>query len=191
MLNLDDKALFELVCYNDDKKAFNFIYGKYYKMLYVLAFQYLKDQEDAADVVQQSFVKLWESRIQLAVDISLKNYLYSMTKNLVLNRIRNENNALIHNYKITQLNPDYEDNLIENIEKKELLNILSSAIGMLPEQKKMICNYKLDEKLSNQDIAEKMDISIHTVKTHYAQSVKLLRGFIEKMLIFVIIIILY
>lgn len=189
MLNFDDKQLFKLVR-QDDRDAFKFIYDKYHKMLYILAFRYLKNQDAAIDIVQQSFTKLWEFRAQLSVEINLKNYLYSMTKNQILNQIRNDNNALLHNYKIAQENSEYEENLIENLEKKELTDILFKAIEQLPEQKKTVCLYKLEEKCSNQEIAEKMNISINTVKTHYAQSLKLLRNHIEKMLIFILYVIL-
>jgi RNA polymerase sigma-70 factor (ECF subfamily) len=190
MKNVDDKELFRLI-QQHNKEAFNLLYGRYYKMLYVLAFRYLKNQDAAADIIQQSFAKLWEFKNDFSVDSNVKSYLYSMVKNLVLNQMRNENNALEHQYKIAQEIPQYEDNLIANIEKKELSDILFRAIEMLPEQKKMVCNYKLEEKLSNREIADKMDISINTVKTHYAQSLKQLRAFIEKMLIVLICIILY
>ncbi len=152
-------------------------------MLYVLAYQYLKDSDKAEDAVQQAFIKLWESHSEISITVSLRNYLYTMTKNFILNQIRNENNAMTHNYKIVQDNEEYEDNLLENIERKEMMLIFKDAIKALPEQKRIVCLYKLDDKLSNQEIAEKMDISVNTVKTHYARAIKLLRMHIKKMLI--------
>lgn len=168
-----------------DKQAFTIIYEKYHKMLYTLACHYLKDVDKAEDVVQQAFVKLWESRSDISISINLKNYLYTMTKNFILNQIRNENNALVHNYRILQDDGEFDDDLLENIEKEELMNIFYEAINSLPEQKRIICQYKMEEKLSNQEIAKIMDISINTVKSHYAQAVKLLRLHIEKTLIII------
>jgi len=54
----------------------------------------------AEDVVQHVFARLWEFRSELHVGISLKNYLFTMTKNHVLNLIRNENSAISKNYEI-------------------------------------------------------------------------------------------
>ncbi len=186
--DMDDADLFQLL-QKGHREAFTVIYEKYHKMLYVLAYQYLKDVHKAEDAVQNAFTKLWELHAEISVSVNLKNYLYTMTKNYILNQIRNENNALVNNYKLYQENSEYDDSLLESIEKKELMDIFHKAINNLPDQKRQVCLYKLDEKLSNQEIADRMDISINTVKTHYAQSVKMLRYYMVKMLIFILFVI--
>lgn len=174
-----------------NKKAFTIIYKKYHKMLYLLAFRYLKDRSQAEGTVQQVFTKLWERHSEIMISLSLRNYLYTMTKNAVLNQIRNKNNALTRNYEAYQTTDIHEDNLLSVIEEKELSEIFYRAIDMLPGQKKTVCLLKLGGKISNQEIAQEMGISIHTVKTHYAQAIRLLRSYIAKMLIMVISIILF
>lgn len=139
----------------------------------------------AEDVVQHVFSRLWEFRTELRVGISLKNYLFTMTKNHVLNLIRNENTAITKNYEMTQSAPAYEDNLIENLEKKELMSNFYKAVDMLPVQKREICLMKVREELTNQEIAERMKLSVNTVKTHYSEALKLLRVHLRKMLIIV------
>ena len=67
--------------------------------------------------------------------------------------------------------------------QKDTRMAVSMAIDGLPEQKKAVCLYKLKDSLSNQEIAEKMQISIPTVKTHYSQAIKLLREHFDKLLI--------
>lgn len=121
----------------------------------------------------------------LEVGISLKNYLFTMTKNHVLNLIRNENSAISKNYEIAQSAPVYEDNLIENLEKKELMASFYKAVDMLPPQKRSICLMKVKEELTNQEIAERMNLSVNTVKTHYSEALKMLRIHLSKMLIIV------
>ena len=71
--------------------AFTQIYNKYYSMLYSLSCRYLQDRELAEDVVQQVYLRLWESRSSVCITASLKNYLYTMAKNHVLNMIRDKN----------------------------------------------------------------------------------------------------
>lgn len=178
----EDSELFDLI-QQGNKEAFTAIYQKYHKIMYVIAYRYLKDSARAQDAVQYVFTKLWEYHSNLQVSFSLKNYLFSMTRNHILNQIRNENNAVSHQYQIFQDAVEYEDNLIEVIEQKELVHLLYKAIENLPDQKKTVCLLRLDEKLSNKEIAEKMQISINTVKTHYAQSLKLLRILLEKLII--------
>lgn len=139
----------------------------------------------AEDVVQHVFSRLWEFRTELRVGISLKNYLFTMTKNHVLNLIRNENSAITKNYEMAQSAPAYEDNLIEDLEKKELMSNFYKAVDMLPVQKREICLMKVREELTNQEIAERMKLSVNTVKTHYSEALKLLRVHLRKMLIIV------
>ncbi|MDR3183814.1 MAG: RNA polymerase sigma-70 factor [Prevotellaceae bacterium] len=178
--NKDDEYLLHLLR-RGNEEAFTCIYERYHKMLYALSYRYLKSRTAAEDTVQHVFVKLWEHRTDIIVTVNLRNYLYSMTKNYILNYIRNEQNALAHNYRIAQQAGIVEDNLFETIERKELMTLFYQAIALLPVQKKEICLLKMEDKLSNQEIAGKMQLSVNTIKTHYAQAIKLLRETMSKM----------
>lgn len=179
---IDDDKLFARISQGDEE-AFTIVYNKYHKLIYVLAYRYLMSVEMAEDVVQHVFTRLWEYRSELCVSISLKNYLFTMTKNHVLNLIRNENSALIKNYEIVQAIPVYEDDLIEKLEEKEMMSLFYQAVELLPPQKREICLMKIKEELSNQEIADKLKLSINAVKTHYSEALKLLRLHLGKMLI--------
>ena len=177
----DDELL--ILLQKGNERAFTTIYERYHKLLYVVAFKYLKDNDTAKDAVQQVFLKLWESRTLLSIQINLRNYLYTMLKNYLLNEIRNNYTALEKNYELAQETIEYENEILEKLEEKEMNEQLYRAIGDLPEQKKTVCLYKLEKGLSNQEIAEKMQISIPTVKAHYSQAIKLLREHFDKLLI--------
>lgn len=183
--NQTDEELFALLR-KKNESAFTAIYDWYHKLLYVVAYKYLKDEEYAKDAVQQIFFKLWESHAVLSISINLKNYLFTMLKNHVLNEIRNNLTALEKNYELSQSSVEYEEEIIARLEDKELKEQLYLAINNLPVQKKQVCLYKLKENLSNHDIAEKMDISIPTVKTHYSQAIKMLREYFDKILLFLV-----
>mgnify|MGYP000743686867 CR=1 FL=1 len=152
-----------------DRAAFTSIYERYNKMLYLLASRYLQNSSMAEDAVQQVFTRLWEFHSEIYVGLNVRNYLFTMMKNYILNTIRNENK----NYQIAYSEPFYEDTLIEKIEEKELKGILNRAISQLPEQKRMICLMKMEGKLTNQEIAQKLNLSANTVKTHYFQTIKM------------------
>lgn len=170
-----------------NQAAFTAIYQKYHKALYVFSYYYLKNREQAEDAVQTVFSKLWEYRSQIIVTINLKNYLYKMVKNHILNEIRNTTNALAKNYEIAQSSEGYEDNLVEKIEEKELRTLFYEAINKLSNPKRSICLLKIKEGLSNREIAEKLNIAENSVKTYYNQSIKILRSYLQKMLIIVIL----
>jgi len=175
----NDTELLALL-YKGNEKAFTVIYERYHKLLYVVAYQYLKSRSMAEDAVQQIFFKLWESRELLNIHLNLKNFLFTMLKNHVLNEIRNNTTAIEKNYELAQTSSEYEDELFAKIERADMMKHFYAAIDKLPEQKRQVCLYKLKENLSNKEIAELMDISVPTVKTHYAQAIKMLRIHLDK-----------
>ena len=166
--------------------AFTALYERYHRLLYVLAYKYLKDRDASEDAVQQVFLKLWEARSFMEPNMNLRNYLYTMLKNLVLNEIRDRNSAVEKNYEMAQCSSSYEDELFHKIEEKDMMSRLYEAIDRLPEQKRKVVWYKLRGNLRNQEIAERLGISIPTVKTHYAQAIKMLRAQFERFFLFLL-----
>lgn len=176
----EDHALFLLIK-KGDKDAFVAIYHKYHPYLYSLALRYLKNVEAAEETVQHVFVKLWESVRHIEIEINLKNYLYTMTKNYILNYFRDNKKTVSINYVNAQEEILDEDDFPTLIEEMQLLEILKQGIENLPTRKKEVCEMKMEGNVSNQEIADRMGISIHTVKSHYQEAIKMLRNYFHKM----------
>lgn len=181
---LDDKELLDRLR-NNDRGAFSYIYGKYNAELYTFAMRYLKNRHDVEDVIQHVFVKFWTIREALFVNSNLRAYLYAMTRHQIMNFIRNSNNILQHNYKITQQQPKYDDDLYTYAERNHLTELLAVAIKALPPQQRTVAALRC-EGYSNQEIAQKMNLSIHTVNTHYRTCLKALKAHFASMLKFLI-----
>lgn len=179
--NLPDETLLSRLK-EGDEKAFTAIYIRYNKMLYVLAYKYLKDSFRAEDIVQQVFLKLWEARSLFAGAINIRNYLYTSAKNLILNEIRDNFSDMEKNYAVIQNRPEFEDKLQSALEEKDLFQHFYKILAELPEQKRKVCLLKIRDNLSNQEVADKLHISVPTVKSHYSQAVKLLRDKMGRLL---------
>lgn len=175
----DEILLLELQLGSED--AFMSIYDRYHKMMYGMAYRYLKIDYLAEDAVQDVMMRIWEKRMSLNIEISFKSYIFSSLRNHILNQIRSKSFQLEKIYEVSQHEHVFEDDLIEQIENNDFLVKFHEAIESLPEQKKRICKLKLTEKYSNQEIADMMNISIPTVKTHYTQAIKILRTVLEKL----------
>ena len=175
----EDNALFLLIK-SRDKEAFTVIYQKYHAYLYALAFRYLKNVEMAEDAVQHVFVKLWENTKDIEIGINLKNYLYTMTKNYILNQIRDHKETISVYYVNSQKEIPDDNHFLQRIEEEQVSMALYQAIDSLPAQKKEVCKLKIEEDISNQEIADRMGISIHTVKSHYQESIKMIRNYFRK-----------
>ena len=148
----------------------------------VLAYKYLKDSFRAEDIVQQVFLKLWEARSLFAGAINLRNYLYTSAKNLILNEIRDNFSDMEKNYVVIQNTPEFEDKLQSALEEKDLFQHFYKILAELPEQKRKVCLLKIRDNLSNQEVADKLHISVPTVKSHYSQAIKLLRDKMGRLL---------
>lgn len=156
--------------------AFTQIYNKYFSMLYALSYKYLQEHELAEDVVQQIFLQLWENRLSDRIMINLKNYLYTMTKNHLLNMIRSQNNLLVRIYENVQQPTEMaDDGLQEKLEEERRLCCFYEAVKRLPGSKREICLLKIYEGLNNQEIADKLNMPVGTVKNYYTQSIRMLK----------------
>jgi RNA polymerase sigma factor (sigma-70 family) len=103
-----------------------------------------------------------------------------MTKNYILNYIRDNKAKVTLSYEQAQFDLPEEEHILKAMEERQTQELLYRGIDQLPPQKKEVCRRKLESDDSNQQIAEKMGISVHTVKSHYQESLKLLRSYFEK-----------
>lgn len=150
-----------------DRLAFDEIYRRYVNALYALAYRYIKNADDVADLVQQVFVKLWLMHLEVNTSVNIKSYLFAMTRNLILNFIRDNNTRLKHNYVIAQQRGETDD-LYEFAAKRNIVKELLAAIDKLPSQQKRVALYRC-EGFSNMEISKMMNLSLNTINTHYKQ----------------------
>lgn len=159
-----------------DRDAFRYFFDKYYKDLCNFVLLYLKEQSLAEEVVQDIFVYFWENRSKLKINDSVRGYLFGASKFKSLNVIREMKN---HSKAIERLSiSNIEAQQMENTsfaEIDEFKNILSSAIGMLPEKCRMIFILSKQSNLSNREIADKLNISVKTVENQMTIALKKLR----------------
>ena len=154
--------------------AFTQIYQRFHSILHSVVLRFIKDEEVAKDMLQQVFLSLWENRENLAPDTNLKNYLFTLTKNRIINYLRHENMALQRHYEWAQMR-ESDESWMEKMVKEGQLARLQELIDRLPEQQKRICLYKINDRMSNRQIAQEMGISIQTVKNQYSTTLKKLR----------------
>lgn len=164
-----------------DKLAFKRLYMKYHKLAYGIAYKYLNDTSLAEDAIQNVFLKIWERRETIEEDIGIKSYLMTILKNHLINELRNQQRSQLHNCAYSY-ETDIEDHSPEdNLHKKELTYHLNRSARSLSPQKKKIYELKIQEGLSNQEVADALNLSINTVKVQYTQIVKDLRKKLQEL----------
>ena len=175
-----------------EKSAYEEIYSDFFGVLYHLAFQYLHDERISEEIVQDTFVKLWEIRETLNVQFKIHNFLYTITKNSCLNWLRNEKIVLHHHKNIRYFEMQYNYMALEKlgdwVEFEELSQKLQHAIAMLPEDLRETFLLSRLEELHYKEIAEKQSISIKTVEARISKTLKILRLELKDYLPFIFLI---
>ena len=171
---------------DDDRGAFTAIYDRYVRLLYTLIMRYVKNHDDSQDILQFIFEKLWLIRKDLNPEMPIKNFLYAMTRNSVLNYVRDHNSALQHNYQIVQQRGQIEDDIFAQAEKHGEIKELFAAIDKLPEQQRKVAQFRC-EGFSNKEISKMMGLSLNTVNTHYKACLKNLKKHLSFIVEFILI----
>lgn len=169
----EDKDLMLLVA-EGDREAFTCLYHRYFYYLFTLAMRYIKDESEAEDVLQQVFIKLWQMRDSGAIKDNVRGYLFAMTRNSIMNYVRDKNRLLQRNYRLSQEIGEEEQDIWVMADKEDLISEMKKAIEALPPQQKRIANLRC-EGLSNQEIASRLHLSLNTVNSHYTKGLKALK----------------
>lgn len=146
---------------NGDEAAFGIIFKKYSSALYASAYNLFRNQQACEDMVQELFIELWEKRETLKIR-SLKSYLFVSIKNKALMAIRS-GKVFLDESVLFALCSEYETD--QKLIADELADILNSSINKLPLRCQTVFKLSRFEKLSNRQIAEKLNISVKTVES--------------------------
>ncbi len=159
-----------------DRESFKYFFDKYYTHLCNFVLLYVKDPVLAEEVVQDIFVYFWESKHKLNINTSVQSYLFSASKFKSLNLIRDQRShaKAIENMRGTAQGSDsLDESTFDNPE--ELEQILLDSIAQLPERCRMVFMLSKNEKLSNNEIANQLGISVKTVENQMTIALKKLR----------------
>lgn len=146
------------------KEVFDCYFWLYYQSLCYFAYQYLKDEEKAKDIVQEIFIKLLNEDKNFDCEDHLKHYLYKAVRNSCLNHIKLKN---IHSdiLKGIQKNtPEDENNFFANVVRAEVYHEIMQAIQELPTECGRIFKLAYVDGYNNEEIATQLSISVNTVK---------------------------
>ena len=173
----DNKVLIECLK-NGDEKAYAYLMDHYHHQLCVYANSLIKNRYSAEDIVQNVFIRVWEVRIRLNPNFSIKSFLYKSVYNEFIDLYR-KNQSLIPIEKIYYhaLNSVVNDDDPEAFTR--IINVLNKEIQNLPPKCQNIFILSKKEGLTNIEIAEHLEISIKTVETQITKAFSILRSTLQ------------
>lgn len=170
-----------------DSRAFDALYTRYVPRVEAFACCMLKDRSEAEDLAHDLFLKLWESRESLQQVRSVRNYLFRMTKNAVFDRF--EHKAVDARYRQSAAPKDLREivsnDLVEQIDRQELLLLIDMAIEKMPPQRRNVFRMSRFEGVSYKEIALRLGISQKTVEYHIHEALAELRKLILILTVFI------
>lgn len=172
---MDDIFLLQLIK-NGDKQAFKYIFDTYFTALCRFMYLYLGNTQEAEDIASDILASIWENRKKLEIRLTFKAYLFQAAKNRCLNAIRDRKATVslddINGQDTPQVNVTY------SLETEELNHLIQEAILSLPDKCREVFLKSRTNNLTNQEIAESMDISVKTVEAQITKALKQIRKFL-------------
>lgn len=174
-MNLADKVRIKAIK-NGDIKEFEQFFREFYKPLLSYAYRFFEDQQDAEEIIQDLFFKLWDKRAKLEITSSLTSYLFRAVRNNCLQAIKYQKNKTKYQAYLKNQTKDYQESEpLESLEYSELNEKVNQILNELPERCQEIFRLNRFHGLKYKEIAIKLSISIKTVEANMSKALKLFR----------------
>lgn len=158
-----------------DSYLFKKFFEENFRAIVMFADKYVDNMELSTDVAQESFIQLWHSDIEFASQEKLKGFLYTTARNISLNHIKHA--RVISKWQEQQNKEEVE--MADYIIEQETYKLVHLAINSLATQSKEIILLSL-QGLTNQEIADKLGVSINTVRTLKQNAYRKLKGLLKE-----------
>ena len=157
------------------KDAFHFLFDTFGPKIHAFAMSYLKNEADAEELLQEVFLKLWEIRANIDSSRNIKSFLFKICINLIYDFIRRKNIEQAYLDYSGRSNPSFADNTWDEVIYNDMLNNLQQLVTLMPEQRQRIFKMSKEEGLSNEEIAQQLNLSRRTVENQLYRAVSFLK----------------
>src|SRR5690606_22896985 len=147
-----------------DESVFSELYHEYWESLFKYVIRILPDQDEVADVVQETFITFWELRSKLEQIKSIKAYLFIMARNIAFRRFRHRLKQFEVENQLVAFYGHADERTVQDIDARALSSLIDAEIEKLPEKMRQVFVLSRKENLSYKEIAERLKISDQTVK---------------------------
>ena len=154
-----------------DEGSFEQLFRQYFEPLMGFSMKMLGDEDDAREVVQGVFIRLWERRRELDLDTSLKSYLFTSVHNRSLNHLRDRKK--FSEGEMPEMATQWD--VGEQIESMELEERIREVIATLPEKCREVFEMNRFQGLKYEEIAGRLGISVKTVENQMSKALRILR----------------
>lgn len=172
--NINDSDLARRIKYGE-KDAYEELFERYAPKIYHFSLSYLKNDADAEELVQDVFLKIWEKREILDGAQNVKAYIFKIAINTIYDFIRRKNIERAFN-DFAQINFNKSSNSTwDTVIFEEMQTTLNELVALMPEQRRRVFYLSKRKGLTNDEIAQKLDLSKRTVENQLYRAISFLK----------------
>jgi RNA polymerase sigma-70 factor, ECF subfamily len=179
-IEVDDRQLVETIR-SGDTSAFEQLVRRKTSKVYGLCYRIIGNAEDAKDISQLVFIKLWENLSKYDPHFAFDTWLYRMVTNVAIDFLRNKQsreNAINSNLRLVRTSTDAEQGVV--VQRKEIENVFNAVSAVLsPKQKAIFVMREMDD-LASSEIARVLGCRESTVRNHLFNARKLMQEQLKK-----------
>ena len=157
-----------------DRESFNKVFRRYYAPLTRFCVRFVGDSDQAAEIVQDLFVRIWTNREKLAVTTSFESYMLRSVRNSAITYINRERSHTDVNERLYADDSDANDPS-ETLQSNNLEASYQKVLATMPEKRREVFLASRFDGLKYTEIAEKLGLSQKTVEAHMSAAIKQLR----------------
>lgn len=158
-----------------DPAAYNEVYDKLYRKLFLFAKSLIGNTEEARDIVTESFIKLWSQKNSFSNMVHLQVYFYTVIKNSCIDYLRKDKLRTKLENQLIQSGTIHENVIERKYQEAELVQILYERINQLPERMQQVFKLTYLEGYSRAEVAQMLNLSENTIRNTNAAAMKALR----------------
>ncbi len=156
-----------------DRQAFGELVQRHQRQVYYLVWRYVRNDEDAKDLTQATFVRAWQNASNFRGDASVRTWLYRIAVNLALNHVRDRGR-----WQSSDIEPEslpVESATAERLVEAEVSQQLLKAVGQLPPKQRLVVELRVQEGLTFREVADVAECSEDAAKANFHHAIKRLR----------------
>ncbi len=159
-----------------DQSAFSHIFSAYYKDLVLFAMRYTKDLSNAEEIVQDTFVRLWEDHETVNISHSLKSYLLKAIQNKFLDWCRHKKIRQTYYSFVMERALRFETDTDKYVLQSELQDQIDAVLSSLPEEISSPFRMNRYKGLKYSEIADLLGVSVRTIEVRIGKALHMLRS---------------
>lgn len=172
---------------NNDQKALEILVKRYLSLVYSVAFYYVGNYDDAQDVAQEVFVKVWKNLAKFELEKKFSSWVYQIAKNTSLDWLKKKKSVPFSDFAdvngknyLAENICDFSSDLSELVDRVSDAVLLKSSLDRLPLLYQEVVTSHSQDGMTFQEIAESTSQSINTVKSRYRRALASMKKIISK-----------